>query len=105
MQCIITETRVKEGQEAAWDRAYHERAEDARQQPGWVGLQLLAPQDDPRRRVVVGTWRNREDWEHWHASDVFQRTRDALNAATEDDGHERWLTVVEEHVAPQAAGT
>jgi hypothetical protein len=38
MVSVISETRVKPGQEAAWDAAYHERAADARSQPGWVDL-------------------------------------------------------------------
>lgn len=103
MMSVMTETRVKSGQEAAWDRAYHERADDARAQPGWMALQLLVPEDDPQRRVVVGTWRNREDWVRWHATDVFARTRAMLDAASEDDGTERWFVVLEERVAPQMA--
>ena len=103
MLSVMTETRVKPGREADWDRAYHARAADAQAQPGFVALQLLAPQDDAQRRVVLGTWRNREDWERWHATDTFTRTRAALNAATEDDGHERWFTVIEEHTAAASA--
>jgi heme-degrading monooxygenase HmoA len=110
MLSVMTETRVKAGHESDWDRAYHERAADAQAQPGFVALQLLAPQPaddgaerDNQRRVVVGTWRNREDWERWHATDTFKRTRSALNAATEDDGNERWFTVIEEHAATVAS--
>jgi heme-degrading monooxygenase HmoA len=106
MLSVMTETRVKPGHESDWDRAYHARAEDAQAQPGFVALQLLAPQDadapDAQRRVVLGTWRNREDWERWHATDTFASTRAALNAATEDDGQERWFTVIEEHSATVA---
>ena len=54
MLTVMTETAVKSGREADWDRAYHERAADARNQPGWVDLHLLVPVDDPSKRIVVG---------------------------------------------------
>ena len=96
MLTVITETTVKNGREADWDRAYHERAADARNQPGWVDLHLLVPVDDGRRRVVVGTWQDRESWERWHTTDTFERTRDRLNDATESHGDDRWHEVVEQ---------
>ncbi len=96
MMTVITETSVKEGREADWDAAYRERAGDARRQDGWVDLHLLIPEDDPRKRVVVGTWRDKAAWERWHETEGFQRTRDALNAATENDGSDRWFIVAEQ---------
>jgi heme-degrading monooxygenase HmoA len=99
---VITETIVREGQEDAWDRAYHQRAAEARSQPGWIALQLLIPIDEPRKRVVFGTWQDRDAWETWHATDGFQRTREQLNAATESEGEERWFWVVEEEVSELA---
>jgi heme-degrading monooxygenase HmoA len=102
MMTVITDTTVKSGHEADWDAAYRERAGDARKQDGWVDLHLLIPEDAPNMRVVVGTWRDKAAWEHWHGTEGFQRTRDALNAATESDGSERWFTV-QEQLATQPA--
>jgi heme-degrading monooxygenase HmoA len=96
MMTVITETTVKPGREADWDTAYAERAADARQQPGWVALHLLIPEDDPLKRIVVGTWQNRADWERWHATEAFQRTREKLNDATAQHGEDRWFRVVEQ---------
>lgn len=96
MLTVITETTVKPGREAEWDAAYRERASDAQAQPGWVELQLLVPLDDSRRRVVVGTWRDRDAWEQWHETDTFQATRERLDSATEEHGEDRWFKVVEE---------
>lgn len=93
---VITETAVHEGRESDWDAAYHERAADARKQDGWVDLHLLVPVDDPGRRVVVGTWRDRDAWERWHTTETFKRTRDRLDAATAEQGEGRWFEVVEE---------
>ena len=99
MLTVITETRVKQGQEAEWDRAYHERAQDARNQDGWVDLHLLIPEDDSQTRVVVGTWRDRAAWEAWHGTETFERTRERLNAATESHGSEQWYRVAEQETA------
>ena len=93
MMTVITETTLEAGQEAEWDQAFQERLAAARQQPGWIGVQLLIPVDDPDRRVVVGTWESREAWEAWHQTDTFQRTRQRMNEADRADGRERWFQV------------
>jgi heme-degrading monooxygenase HmoA len=99
MLTVITETIIKEGREADWDAAYRERAADARAQDGWVELQLLVPLEDRQRRVVVGTWRDREAWARWHDTGTFQATRDQLDDATEEHGEDRWCSVVEDEHA------
>src|SRR5262249_60826855 len=38
----------------------------AKERPGWVGGQLLRVENHPSRRVIVGAWRTRADWEAWH---------------------------------------
>jgi heme-degrading monooxygenase HmoA len=96
---VITETTIHAGREAAWDAAYHDRAADARSQDGWIDLHLLIPLDDRSRRVVVGTWRDRESWERWHETKTFQRTRQRLDEATADHGEDRWFEVVEERTS------
>ena len=70
---------------------------------GHAGAQkLLIPMDDPRKRIVVGTWQRREDWERWHTTDGFRRTREQLDAATASEAPERWFNVVEELVSAHA---
>jgi heme-degrading monooxygenase HmoA len=96
MLTVITETTVKQGREDDWNRAFSERVDDAQKQPGWVDLHLLIPQDDATKRFVVGTWQDRESWERWHETETFQRTREALNDATETHGADRWFNVVEQ---------
>lgn len=96
MLTVITETTVRPGHEEEWDAAFHERANDARQQDGWVALHLLAPMADDSRRIVVGTWKNHDAWKRWHATETFQRTRDRLDAATDVHGEDTWFRVIEE---------
>src|SRR5687767_10919819 len=99
MLTVITETTVRQGREADWDRAYHQRAADARKQDGWVDLHLLVPEGEQRKRVVVGTWRDREAWQRWHTTETFQHTKQQLDDATESHGDDRWFQVVEQETA------
>ena len=93
MKTVITETTVKSGQEQAWDAVYHDRLAHAKQQPGFVGMELLIPEGEPDKRLVVGTWRSKDDWSNWHQTPGFQQTRDRMNAATQNDGTPRWFDV------------
>jgi heme-degrading monooxygenase HmoA len=96
METVISETVVKPGREADWDRAFAERVADAQRQPGWVALHMLVPQDDRSKRLVVGTWQDRASWERWHETETFKRTRETLNDATASHGEDRWYDVVEQ---------
>ncbi len=93
MMTVITESTIQPGNEADWDRAFQERLQAARQQPGWLALQVLIPEGEPQRRVIVGTWESRAAWERWHRADPFQETRRQLDALDRADGQERWFTV------------
>src|SRR2546428_11820312 len=55
------------------------RLSAARKASGWVGGQLLRPADKPDKRVIVGTWRARANWEAWHHDPQFTETRQRLD--------------------------
>ncbi len=93
MLTVITESTIQPGNEAGWDQAFQERLQAARQQPGWLALQVLIPEGEPQKRVIVGTWESREAWERWHRADPFQQTRRQLDKLDQADGRERWFTV------------
>ena len=95
MMTIITETTLEPGQEPEWDRALRERLEDARNQPGFVSVQVLIPLEALNKRVVVGTWQTRADWEAWHSTETFQSTRQRMNQVEQSQGEERWFEVIE----------
>lgn len=96
---IVTRVAIAAGQEPAWDAAFRERAASAQHQPGFVGVQLCIPAETLDERVVIGTWQTRADWEAWHATDVFQRTRQVMGAAETERLYEAWYEVVLEQRA------
>lgn len=95
MMTVITEIEIKSGQEPQWDAAFRDRLEDAPNQPGWVAIELVIPLDAPNKRVVVGTWESRADWEAWHDTDVFKATRDRLNNIEQTKSDEMWYEVLD----------
>jgi heme-degrading monooxygenase HmoA len=78
MMTIVTHVHLRQGAGPDWDAAMRTRLSAARKASGWIGGQLLRPAEKPDRRVIVGTWRTRADWEAWHHDPQFTETRQRL---------------------------
>src|SRR2546428_13687903 len=61
MVTIVTDVHLKEGSEQDWDAAMRERMAAAKKQLGWVGGQMLEPEDDPMRRGIISKGQTRGD--------------------------------------------
>ena len=92
---IVTHVTLKEGSEPEWDAAMRERLEAARGRPGWVGGQLLIPLQAMNKRVIVGTWQTRADWEAWHQDPAFAQTRQRLDGLEQGQAENWWHEVIE----------
>jgi heme-degrading monooxygenase HmoA len=94
MMTIVTHVRIRAGQEPAWDAAMKERIAAAKDQAGFVAVQLCIPIDAMNERVIIGTWENRADWETWHDSEAFRATRAQLEEQDAKRRREWWHEVV-----------
>ncbi len=94
MMTIVTHMQLKEGTEHEWDTVMRKRLAAAKKQPGWVGGQLLRPSEKPSRRVIVGTWGTRADWEGWHKDPRFGETRRQLEGLESGPAEHWWHEVV-----------
>ena len=94
MMTIVTHVHLKEGAARDWEAAMRTRLSAAKKRPGWVGGQLLRLADKPDRRVIVGTWRTRADWEAWHHDPKFTETRQRLDALESGPAEHWWHDVV-----------
>jgi heme-degrading monooxygenase HmoA len=107
MVTIVTDIHLKDGAAGDWDELMRERMAAARRQPGWVGGQLLQPTGDPQRRLIVGTWQTRDDWQAWHHDPSFEETRQELDELVSGPEQHMWHEVVLEvrkvGKAPRAA--
>src|SRR5262249_31841928 len=61
----------------------------AKERPGWVGGQLLRVENHPSRRVIVGAWRTRADWEAWHRDAICGDASSARSPRRWSE-HRRW---------------
>src|SRR4029450_13173590 len=79
MVTIVTHAHLREGAGHDWDTTMRTCLSAATKASGWVGGQLLRPSDKPDRRVIVGTWRTRANWEAWHHDPQFTEARQRLD--------------------------
>ena len=69
---------------------------------GWTPLsigqagsaQLLIPLESLNKRVLIGTWQTRADWEAWHTDLTFAETRKRLEGLEATPREEWWHEVV-----------
>ena len=94
MKSIVTHVHLKPGAGRDWDAVMRRRLSAARTRPGWVGGQLLRPADTEDKRVIVGTWRTRADWDGWHHDPTFAETRERLEGLETVPAEHWWHDVV-----------
>jgi heme-degrading monooxygenase HmoA len=94
MVTIVSRVRIRSGEEQAWEEAFRERAAAAREQSGFVSVQLAVPVDARSERVIIGTWESREDWERWHRHEAFHETRRQLEEVDDEKEDDRWHEVL-----------
>lgn len=92
---IVTHVALKKGSEPEWDAAMRERLAAATERSGWIGGQLLMPLDHLDRRVIVGTWQTRADWEAWHQDPAFEETRRRLEGLEAGEPEQWWHEVLD----------
>jgi heme-degrading monooxygenase HmoA len=98
MMTIVSHITIEPGKEPGWDAAFRERLAAVKDQPGWVAVQLSIPAHAVNKRVVIGTWETRADWEAWHATDAFRKTREQMEGVESEAREEWWHEVIlEEH--------
>lgn len=93
MMTVITRVSLKAGSESEWDKAMQDRLDAARQQTGWVGGQMLTPVDGQSQRVIVGTWKTKENWKSWHEDPAFQETRQRMDELQDAPDRMEWFEV------------
>ena len=104
MMTIVTHVTLKQGTEPEWDAAMHSRLAAVRGRAGWVSTQLVIPTDGLDKRVIIGTWRTRADWEAWHQDPAFAETRARLNGLEAAPRQEYWYEVLLEARASEMDG-
>jgi len=94
MMTIVTHVTLKEGSEPEWDAAMRTRLGSVRGRQGWICTQLLIPTEGMNKRVIIGTWQSRADWEAWHRDPAFAETRSRLDGLEAAPRQEWWHEVM-----------
>lgn len=94
MMTVVTHIEIAEGNEPDWDAAMRERVDSAKQQPGFMSVQVCIPVDGLNERVVIGSWQTRADWEAWHESRIFAETRERMDRCEVQRKGEWWHEVL-----------
>jgi heme-degrading monooxygenase HmoA len=96
MVTVVTRIRIKDGRDADWDEVFTKRVQAAREQQGFVFVQLCRPDDSRGQRVIVGTWQTHDDWTAWHEDPAFLETRQELEEIDQGSKESQWYEVVVE---------
>ena len=104
MMTIVTHVTLTAGSEPEWDTAMRARLGSVRGRPGWISIQLLIPNDALNKRVIIGTWQTRADWEAWHQDPVFAETRARLDGLEATPRQEWWHEVMLDARASELGG-
>ena len=96
MMTVATYMKLREGAEPEWDAVMRERLSNATARPGFVRSQILIPLASLDRRVIVGTWATRADWEAWHNDPAFLAARQRLEQLQDGPSNTEWHEVIED---------
>ena len=102
MMTVITSVTLSEGTEPEWDRVMAERLANAADCDGWIRGEILMPLDGMNKRLIVGTWRSRADWEAWHQDPAFTATSARLDALQTTTSGPQWHEVVADVTSQRA---
>jgi heme-degrading monooxygenase HmoA len=94
MESVITRVVVNEGAESEWEAVMRDRMTAAESVPGWIAGSILAPEDTPDARLILGLWETRAAWEQWHDAPAFRETAERLQGLEQDAGTASWNDVV-----------
>jgi heme-degrading monooxygenase HmoA len=92
MMTVVTTMTLHPDSRDEWDSLISDRFRSAHRRDGWISGQLLSPDT----RVIVGTWRSRQEWESWHEDPEFLDTRTRLVELQAEPHQTVWYDVIED---------
>ena len=75
---VVIERWLAEGGDAAIEKIMRNLRREAIHSPGYVTGETLRDIADPHHFVILSTWRTREEWETWAASEMRQEIEDQI---------------------------
>lgn len=72
MVVVLSRFVVANGRAADVKEAFRQRPHFVDQSPGFVGLQVLTPQDEPSEIWLQTFWQDEESYRNWHRSHLYR---------------------------------
>lgn len=72
MHVVISRFKVANGMAAEVKRAFVARPRLVEQAPGFLGLDVVSPLDDPDEILLITRWRARASFDAWHESVAYR---------------------------------
>ena len=86
MLVVTNRIPVAEGHEADFEERFRNRVGQIDQQPGFVSMQILRPDDDDSPYVVLTAWQDKAAFESWVGSDDFRLAHGTRNTSLQTAG-------------------
>ena len=75
---VIIERWLADVGDTAIEKIMRDLRREAIHHPGYVTGETLLDVADPHHFVILSTWRSREEWETWAASEMRQEIEDQI---------------------------
>ena len=75
---VVIERWLAEGGDAAIEKIMRDLRREAIHRPGYVTGETLRDVGDRHHFVILSTWRTREEWETWAASEMRREIEDQI---------------------------
>jgi heme-degrading monooxygenase HmoA len=75
---VVIERWLAEGGDETIEKIMRDLRREAIHTPGYVTGETLRDTADPHHFVILSTWRTREEWETWAASEMRQEIEDQI---------------------------
>jgi heme-degrading monooxygenase HmoA len=75
---VVIERWLAEGGDETIERTMRDLRRKAIHTPGYVTGETLRDIADPHHFLILSTWRSREEWEAWAASETRQEIEDRI---------------------------
>jgi heme-degrading monooxygenase HmoA len=74
MFVALSRFTVANDMDAAVKNAFRERPHEVDATPGFVKLDVISPERDPKEIWLITYWQDRESFESWHKSHAYGRS-------------------------------
>lgn len=78
MFVALSKFTVANDMAAAVKQAFRDRPREVESAPGFIRLDVLSPEEDPREFWLITYWSTRKDFDDWHRSHSYRESHKGI---------------------------